>query len=184
MRIACMAVLLALFWGQLRADESGVPPEWVPIPISKEQALPQDYSAAEGTRLERTKCVEAVLTESGLDPVTESQFSLIVDLALSEAGEVTHFRLLKSNPFPKDLRQRLSNALERWTFRPLEPSSFHGACLRTVLTKVLGATTTSACGQDGDTSSMFTASACELSPDTSLQRTSGLRPFAAQLMIR
>jgi len=184
MRIACMAILLALFWGQLRADEPGVRPQWVPLPISKEQALPPDHSGAEGKRLERTECVEAVLTESGLDPVTESQLVLVVQLALGEEGEVTHFRLLKSNPFPEDLHQRLARALERWRFRPLESSSFQGACLVTVLPKFLGAKSTSACKRQGDTPTMFTAGACELSPNTSLERTTGLRPVAAQLMIR
>jgi hypothetical protein len=134
-------ILLALF-----AQGVNQAADW--IRITPVQA---DTSAV--VKLERSRhptlvtCREASFTSTGLDVVTESQFTLVLTAVVDRSGQVQRFRVDHKPPLPIDFfATALRDALKDWRYSRLEREQ-PGEAFETTFTlfKPLGSARTSGC---------------------------------------
>ena len=97
----------------------------------------------------RTRCVEAVFSDSGLDTVTESQWTLVLAVVVGADGRVERFRVVRKAPVPVDTTGPLLEALRQWRFRASKGGGARAAtCCVLELSKPLGRNASEACGSD------------------------------------
>jgi hypothetical protein len=117
--------------------------------LSERQSPPRLVIAAEHLprKMELIACAEAIYTESGLDSVTESQWTLVLVVVVSPEGMVERFRILHQPPIGTDLRGPTKEALRQWRYRPVMfKGAVHPICLAIALPKPLGSRASAACG--------------------------------------
>ena len=117
--------------------------------LTEKQSPPESVIAAE--RLPKTMeliaCAEAIYTESGLDVVTESQWTLILTIVVNPEGMVERFRILRQPPIGADLLGPTKEALRQWRYRPVMfEGAVHPICLALALPKPLSSMASAACG--------------------------------------
>ncbi len=92
--------------------------EWVQLTSiqSPEDAVLD--GVVKGHLLSRTTCAEAIFTESGLDVVTESQWSLVLQAVIGSAGVVERFRIVYRPKLGIDFEAPVAKAIAEWRFEP------------------------------------------------------------------
>ena len=116
--------------------------------ISERQSPPDVVVAAEllpGT-MELLACSEAVFTDSGLDAVTESQWTLVLKAVIDAEGKVERFKIIHKPPIGTDLLEPTKQALRQWRYRPVVlEGKARPICLTLALPKPLGSKDSAAC---------------------------------------
>jgi hypothetical protein len=159
MNLSVVALLLILgvapLFGQAPRDNGTSPcdlatpgaSDW--IIISEKQSPPGLIIAAEHLprAVELIACAEAVYTESGLDAVTESQWTLVLAVVIDPEGAVERFRIIHQPRIGTDLLGPTKQALRQWRYRPvMVEGEAHPICLTLALPKPRGSMGSAACG--------------------------------------
>jgi hypothetical protein len=159
MNLSVVALLLILgfapLFGQAPRDNGTSPcdlgapgaSDW--MIISEKQSPPDLIIAAEhlpGT-MELIACAEAVYTDSGLDAVTESQWTLVLAVVIDPEGAVERFRIIRQPQIGTDLLGPTKQALRQWRYRPvMVEGEARPICLTLALPKPRGSMASAACG--------------------------------------
>jgi Gram-negative bacterial TonB protein C-terminal len=159
MNLSVIALLLILgvapIFGQAPRDNGTSPcdlatpgaSDW--MIISEKQSSPDLIIAAEDLprTMERIACAEFVYTDSGLDAVTESQWTLVLAVVIDPEGAVERFRIIRQPRMGTDLLEPTKKALKQWRYRPaIVEGEARPVCLTLALPKPLGSRASTVCG--------------------------------------
>jgi hypothetical protein len=64
----------------------------------------------------RTACQEVAFASNGADVISESQFTLIVEVVVNRSGRVERFRFARKPPWPIDFEGPVGAALSAWRY--------------------------------------------------------------------
>ncbi len=92
--------------------------EWVQLTSTQSPEDDVLEGVVKGRLPLRMTCAEAIFTDSGLDVVTESQWSLVLQIVIGSAGLVERFRIVYRPKLGIELEGPVAKALAEWRFEP------------------------------------------------------------------
>ena len=138
---------VALFFALLSQAPVGVG-DW--IRLTTEQTPPSGVIRVDYRQVPPLEvCEEVAFPSSGLDYISESQFTLILEVVVSRGGRIERFRLANAPPgWNKNLNAPIQAALGKWRYRTTEPKPSTDALgFAVTLSKRGGARTTENCAR-------------------------------------
>jgi hypothetical protein len=119
--------------------------EWVPV-ATKQIGADEVVKLDSALKPVLATCQEIQFASSGLDVVSESQFSVVIELVVDRTGGVARFRVLRKPELPIEFTKPLQTALAKWRYSAI-PAQQRGAAFSfvEVLSKRLGTALTDDC---------------------------------------
>ena len=138
-------MIMSIMWLAMLAQGANPSDGWVPL--TAHQTKPDAVvRLRESLQPALNTCREVAFKSTGIDIISESQFTLVVIAVVDRGGAIQRFRIAQRPPIELAFTKLVGQALAIWRYEAVKPGQAADAFETTIaLPKARGATQTSGC---------------------------------------